>query len=980
MKSFSNDFIEAVKKNDCVRYAIIFANGYLIHISDQDYVVQSVSGYNWGEFSPWGAVGHIWGQGEGGEYSCIPCVIDWGETVTGADPAAIARGDVSPSIQRSFVIARNNRTTEIFNLINNDVPENVTIKFFIVAAGETVLEDDLLLQNPISYSEDSYELNLTAVGRLTSENIKTGTIDPATGEYLNIVIGDIGYVPAVLDTTLGDNWTTTTASVNSGASSFSVSNAAVLAGASSVVIDYETVSVSSIAGNVVNLSTNTTTSHLSGAVVYKSGSTFKYNFGPGPVSTLGNLQVLIGGEFVDYDDYYSISNSGSVVYVTSQSPLSRQYSTGTQQTTTRTVSGAYLSLNANAYLSGGDIYFAPDSTGTGVLATLQNFYISQPTNATFISGYADFKFSLIRKSNSTSDFQTQSGYADLSGLTVNNTYSSVVEKTSDNKFKFKTSVTINAIGTVVSRISNVMNFGINSFPTGSKFESGHVTINSTLYGGSGNNYYGSGGITYKIGGFSDYEYWINGDDGYVTINLDSLEDANVSNNSLSAMIKTSRPGDGVTYWYPILEIVKINSVYMTVSYTVSSTVSRAVYLSTSQFKILGQTQPAYSSYDGDVYINKTVQASSFNDFSAGKNSLVINYTCNLPVDDFVAVDITSVKLSCTYFQTDFGYPARIVYDPATEVRIKVGDASENVNPIDAAEALLAVKKVPVHINKDTRDYCWQYYDDLGFTLDGYMYGDKTILENLYMLMAACHFFVSEAFGELYFFINKPKETLPQPYYSDGNSRVENSISVEHQDVNDITNILSYSYDANYLMEPGGTGSYTNIASVNKVGQYENDDSFEMPVITSATFAALSAEYKVDRNCYPFKVISWRELYSCYGLIVGDVIGLYSDFIVGGYACCQVVSITVKRPTYSNGEPLYEIVAVSGGTPYTLISTSLVENIKVSDQETVYGVVVKEIFDNVTSDEILDTYDTSAGRWGTEEFPLWGAVGHIWGTI
>jgi len=721
VKSFSNTFIEAIKKNDCIRYAIIFANGSLIHISDQDYVVQSVSGYNWGEFSPWGAVGHIWGQGEGGEYSCIPCVIDWGKTVTGADPAAIARGDASPSIQREFVVARNNRTTEIFNLINNDIPENVTIKFFIVAAGETVLEDDLLLQNPISYSEDSHELNLTAVGRLTSENIKTGTIDPSTGEYLNIVIGDIGYVPAELDTTLGDNWTATTASVNSGASSLTVSDATVLSGASSVVIDYETVSVSSIVGNTVNLSTSTTKSHLSGAVVYKSGATFKYNFGPGPVSTLGNLQVLISGDFVDYDGNYTVNNSGSTVYITSTEPISREYSTGTQQTTSRNVSATYLDLNQNAYLSSGDIFFTPTSISTGTLAELQNFYISEPSNATFISGYAEFRFSLIRKSGSDSNIYTKSGYADISGLVPNSTYSSIIEKTANNTFQFSVyPIQITATGVVESRVSNTMSFGFDTFPVGSEFVSGYVSISSNLYGGSGGNYYGSGGIAYTVGGYGGTEYWIDDGDGVVVQNFSSLVDASSSKNNLGVMIKTSRPNDGSTYYFPSQQIAKINSAFITVSYTVTSTVTTAVYFQTAQFKILGQTQPAYSSYGGEVYINKTIQATSFSDFASGKNTLTIVYTCNLPVDEFLAVDIMSMKLSCTYFQTDFGYPTRIVYDPATEIRIKIGDSSGNVNPIDAAEALLAVKKVPVYINQDTRDYCWQYYDDLGFTLDGYM--------------------------------------------------------------------------------------------------------------------------------------------------------------------------------------------------------------------------------------------------------------------
>ena len=151
----------------------------------------------------------------------------------------------------------------------------------------------------------------------------------------------------------------------------------------------------------------------------------------------------------------------------------------------------------------------------------------------------------------------------------------------------------------------------------------------------------------------------------------------------------------------------------------------------------------------------------------------------------------------------------------------------------------------------------------------------------------------------------------------------------------------------------------------------------MSMVDQQAFAELTVDYKLARNCLPFKIVSFEELYSCFGLEIGDIVYIRSDFFPEFMLITQVVSFSVERPTYDSGQPTYKIVCTAGGSYSSVGSGSYKEDMTMVDINNGQGIdrgskTVTLIFGEQTAG------DEDAGRWGTDEFPVWGGVDSIWG--
>jgi hypothetical protein len=204
------------------------------------------------------------------------------------------------------------------------------------------------------------------------------------------------------------------------------------------------------------------------------------------------------------------------------------------------------------------------------------------------------------------------------------------------------------------------------------------------------------------------------------------------------------------------------------------------------------------------------------------------------------------------------------------------------------------------------------------------------------------------------------------------------LEVSHQSVNDVVNSISAVYDADATLTYSGSYSSKIQTSIDKIGEYQNEGAFEMSMVDQQAFAELTVDYKLARNCLPFKIVSFQELYSCFGLEVGDIVYIRSDFFPSFMLATQVVSYSVERPTYNSGEPVYKIVCTAGGSFSTVGSGNCKEALVLSDSSNGSPIQVGMQTEVLQLAEIEVYGEENGGRWGTDEFPEWGGVGSIWG--
>ncbi len=874
----SQGFLDAVAAGNCSRYVVIYINGTARYLSQAEMVVQ-------------------------GDQVTIPAVARFGKKTVGTDLNASVDSISIPAIDRSISLINSSDFGWIAKEFAKKTQEGSRIDFRIIANGEDVLEDSLVIKEPISYRQGDVEINISCVSAMISSDPLVGSFDTMTKQYSSVSLGSIGNATGQFREDLSSAVCKLKTTALSGARQLSCDRNLVEAGfpvSGSVTVDYETVNYSSISGSdqsIFILPSQLTRTHLSGQYVCENGGTFYYDFGPGPVEVVGALMVKNQeGAMVPYDGLYSVVNGARLLLSFSGFLPSRREVGSVESSITRSWTASSFSIESSKLsVSGSGFYWANGVTSGTNAANLTGIYADLPSGAIFSRGITTINFSYNSNSVTVrSTVQQDREAPDL--VKYYNSYASsgkLYADDSDHRLYHGDNQRFGYFG----------GFTI-SAPAGSTFVSGSVrVVMGICYGwnsatpGEGVWSYATGtvaGSSRAYGSSSSYSSFRNIDTTYSCSSL-----SQVNNTTLGFYFKAYVPS--VT-GSPLLALPQtlasnINIIGTAVFDVAKSNAIRGY----GTIKIFGTN---YSTSK-----NVTVSTTDYNSYI--NSSISLNVESGYSRSELLVATVGQISSTVYYTADAPGYPKRVVYE-ADSAAVKIGEDGSDVNPVDVIANLISRKSIYVKISEGDMLIARSFYDSNSYLMNGYIMGNTRVNAAMLEIMKESALMVIDRAGNVV--IKRrilPADAVSMLTIARGSTAID-SIAISHQSDDECINRISVRYNADAALNYASAYSASNDLSISTIGERE-EVAIDFPHVDSGQFAEYSANYWVNRNSLPFRIVEFK-VFGDYGQVIeyGDFITLHTKFSNIGEVFGEVVQVSIDYVNESS-PTIYTITMVSGGT-------------------------------------------------------------------
>ncbi len=234
-------------------------------------------------------------------------IEDWGTLEDTSNLQNVLNGTNSGTRQLSITVL-NKGAIPFSSRFNSQAPENVKGRLYQwfegIAKADKVLIDELVIQDPIEYSEDSILLKLDLVSSNQYANPYIGQLDSTENEFYGIVIGSVSNAPGtaygtrpvvVLAGDLAEDAVTIPCTSSPATAGFTAPG--------SLMLDFEKISYTGISGNdftgcsrgvSAGITYSAPMPHSDGQEIFKAGHEYLYSFGAGPLDAMG--PVYVAGE------------------------------------------------------------------------------------------------------------------------------------------------------------------------------------------------------------------------------------------------------------------------------------------------------------------------------------------------------------------------------------------------------------------------------------------------------------------------------------------------------------------------------------------------------------------------------------------------------------------------------------------------------------------------------------------------------------
>lgn len=876
----SQGFIDAVAAGYCDRYCIIYINGLPRHFAQTALDID-------------------------GDIVAIPAVAKWGQKTIGTDLNASVNNISIPAVDRSVTLINSEEYGWLAREFARRTQEGKRIDFRVKANGEDVLEDSLVIKEPITYKQGDAEISISCVSAMIARDPLVGTFDATTQAYSSVSVGSIGNSVGSFREDLSDAYCKIKTTVLSGASVITCDRNLVDAGflpAGSLKIDFEDVVYTAISGtnsDIFNLQNPLTKTHLADQYVFVLGGFYYYDYGPGPVDVVGSLMVKgDDGKYNPYTgDYETVNSARLLLKFTSFMPSRRKNGT-TESSVSKSWSASDFDnlFPSNLTASGNDFLWKNSVKAGNLAARLQNIYASLPNGAVFSRGVTNVDFTY--RSNDVVARTTTSQVKDASDLTrYYNAYVSASSGYADDADHLLTNG-------ANQRFFSFPGFDL-SAPAGATFVSGSVFLAFVLKydfvlgngpeDGKGSWTYATGvvgGVNRTFGSSTDATFDVTVNDSYSCASVNQI-----NSTSINFYCKIN-----ASVWPAPTElprrIVLVGSFFATANWDITKANAIRGY---GTIRIFG------TNYSGSKNISK--ETTDYNLYLDSSILLYVESEYSKP--NLRIANIGSISSTLYYVADAPGFPQRVVYDAASTT-VKIGKEGSDVNPVDLLGNLLLRKNNLIRIDDAAAQESKDFYDANAYLMNGYIEGSTRLNAAIIDVMKESALMILERAGNVVIKRRKlPVEATPDTVIPKG-MHVKDSISISHQSDDDCTNRITIRYNADAALTYANTYSAESAESISRIGNRE-EVAIDFPHVDIQAFAEYSANYWLQRNTLPFHIVEIK-LFGDFGQVVeyGDFVKFYTDFSKIGEIFGEVVQITVDYAN-SSSPTIYTITLTTSGT-------------------------------------------------------------------
>jgi hypothetical protein len=871
----SQGFLDAVAIGDCDRYCVIYINGL------PRYFAQTALDID-------------------GEITAVPAVAKWGQKTVGTDLNASVNNISIPAVDRSVTLINSEDYGWLAREFARKTQEGKRIDFRIKANGEDVLEDSLVIKEPITYKQGDAEINISCVSAMVARDPLVGSFDATTQAYSSVSVGSIGNSVGSFREDLSDAYCKIKTTALSGTSAITADRNLVTAGfqpTGTIRVDYEDVAYTSISGtnsDIFNLSVSLLSTHLAGQSICIVDGLYYYDYGPGPVDVVGSLMVKgDDGAFAPYDGEYEIVNSSRLLLkFTSYLPHKRKTAL-TESSISKNWSASDFELIYSELTTSGSEFlwgngYLPDSE----VAAYLDVSLPTPAGASFVRGVTSVNVTPAGNNVTERKTFTQSKYA----ANLTRFYNSYVS----GKYLYADDADHKLYYNDNPAFGRFDGFSL-SAPAGSVFVSGSVRV--YIYVGFKLDWGdGTGVWSYGYGSVGG----VNRLFGSNVRPTDELIDKTYSCSSLSQINNTN-----ITFWYFANKFISGNPPLATLP---RQCVDVGVFTATGTFDVTTLNAVSGSFvvkiFNSTVSNNATRETSYEALYRQSRVTLKVRSGVRVPTNLKVGT-VNSISSTLYYGAITPGFPQRVVYD-ASNTTVKIGEEGSDVNPVDLLSNLLLRKNNLIRIDDVAAQESKDFYAANSYLMNGYIDGSTRLNAAILEVMKESALMIFERAGNVVIKRRKlPVDATPDMIIPQG-MHVKDSISISHQSDDDCTNRITIRYNADAALTYANTYSAESEESISRIGSRE-EVAIDFPHVDSQAFAEFSANYWLQRNTLPFRIVE-KKLFGDFGQVVeyGDFVKFYTDFSKIGEVFGEVVQITVDYAN-SSSPTIYTITLTTSGT-------------------------------------------------------------------